>query len=93
MSIERTNILKGARKIIVKIGSGVLTGHDGLDLDIIEHLVNEISEYSKRGFRFILVSSGAIASGMNRMGFKKRLTSLPQKQAAAAVGQGRLMRV
>jgi len=93
MSEERVNILKGVKKILVKIGSGVLTGHDGLDLDIIGHLVDEISEYSKKGFHFVIVSSGAIASGINRMGFKESLKSLPQKQAAAAVGQGRLMRV
>jgi glutamate 5-kinase len=42
---------------------------------------------------YLLVSSGAIASGTHRMGFKKKLKSLPQQQAAAAVGQGRLMRV
>ena len=93
MSKERISILKGAKKILVKIGSGVLTGHDGLDLDIIGNLVDEISEYSKKGFHFVIVSSGAIASGMNRMGFRESLKSLPQKQAAAAVGQGRLMRV
>ena len=93
MSAERISILKGAKKILVKIGSGVLTGHDGLDLDIIGHLVDEISEYSKKGFHFVIVSSGAIASGMHRMGFKAGLKNLPQKQAAAAVGQGRLMRV
>ena len=93
MSKERISILKGAKKILVKIGSGVLTGHDGLDLNIIGNLVDEISEYSKKGFHFVIVSSGAIASGMNRMGFRESLKSLPQKQAAAAVGQGRLMRV
>ena len=93
MSEERINILKGVKRILVKIGSGVLTGHDGLDLDIIGHLVDEISEHSKKGFHFVIVSSGAIASGMHRMGFKESLKNLPQKQAAAAVGQGRLMRV
>jgi len=93
MSEERIRILKGAKRILVKVGSGVLTGTDGLDLDIIEQLVDEISEYSKRGFHFVIVSSGAIVSGTNRMGFKEKLKSLPQKQAAAAVGQGRLMRV
>ena len=93
MSEERASILKGAKRILVKIGSGVLTGQDGLDLDIVEHLVDEISEYSKKGFHFVIVSSGAVASGMNRMGFTEKLKSLPHKQAAAAVGQGRLMRV
>lgn len=93
MSQERKKILEKSKRILIKIGSGVLTGTDGLDLDIIENLVNEIAALSKDGYQCVLVSSGAIASGMHRMGFKKRLQSLPQKQAAAAVGQGRLMRV
>ena len=93
MSEERIRILKGAKRILVKIGSGVLTGGDGLDLDILEQLVDDISVHSKKGYHFVIVSSGAIASGTHRMGFKKKLKSLPQKQAAAAVGQGRLMRV
>ncbi len=93
MSEERTGILKGAKRILIKIGSGVLTGRDGLDLAIIEQLVDEIAVYSKTGVHFIVVSSGAIASGTHRMGFTEKLKSLPQKQAAAAVGQGRLMRI
>jgi len=93
MSEERIRILKGAKRILVKVGSGVLTGTNGLDLDIIGQLVDEIAAHSKRGLHFVIVSSGAIASGTNRMGFTERLKSLPQKQAAAAVGQGRLMRV
>ncbi|NQU03922.1 MAG: glutamate 5-kinase, partial [Syntrophaceae bacterium] len=93
MSDKRREILENAKRILVKIGSGVLTGEDGLDLEIIENLVNETAEFSREGYQFVIVSSGAIASGMHRMGFKKRLPSLPQKQAAAAIGQGRLMRV
>ncbi|MBN2398434.1 MAG: glutamate 5-kinase [Deltaproteobacteria bacterium] len=93
MSEERTRVLKGIKRILVKVGSGVLTGRDGLDLAIIEQLVDEVSEYAKRGLHFVIVSSGAIASGTHRMGFTEKLRSLPQKQAAAAVGQGRLMRV
>jgi len=93
MEKTRKEILKDTKRILVKIGSGVLTGEDGLDLEIIEDLVNEIADFSKKGYQFVLVSSGAIASGMQRMGFKTRLQSMPQKQAAAAIGQGRLMRV
>jgi glutamate 5-kinase len=93
MSEERKKILKNTKRILVKIGSGVLSGKDGLDLEIIENLVDEIAEFSKKGHQFVIVSSGAIASGMQRMGFKNRLQSLPEKQAAAAIGQGRLMRV
>ena len=93
MSDKRREILENAKRILVKIGSGVLTGEDGLNLEIIENLVNETAEFSREGYQFVIVSSGAIASGMHRMGFKMRLQSLPQKQAAAAIGQGRLMRV
>ena len=93
MGKERKEILKDAKRILVKIGTGVLTGKNGLDREIIDQLVDEIAELTKQGYQFVLVSSGAIASGMHRMGFKNKLQSLPQKQAAAAVGQGRLMRV
>jgi glutamate 5-kinase len=93
MGKERKKILKDARRILVKIGSGVLTGNNGLDREIIENLVNEIADFTKQGYQFVIVSSGAIASGRHRMGFKDKLKNLPEKQAAAAVGQGRLMRV
>ncbi len=85
--------LAGVRKILVKVGSAVLTGEDGLDLNIIEQLVGDIAVLRERGLQIVLVSSGAIASGKHRMGIEGKLKSIPQKQAAAAVGQGRLMRV
>jgi len=91
--MTRKEILGNVRKIIVKVGSAVLTGEDGLDLQIIEQLVDEISALQKQGYQVVLVSSGAIASGKHRLGIPGKLKSIPQKQAAAAVGQGRLMRV
>ena len=91
--MTRKEILGNVRKIIVKVGSAVLTGEDGLDLQIIEQLVDEISALRQQGYQVILVSSGAIASGKHRLGIPGKLKSIPQKQAAAAVGQGRLMRV
>jgi glutamate 5-kinase len=89
----RKDALANVRKILVKVGSAVLTGEDGLDLQIIEQLVDDISVLRERGYQVVLVSSGAIASGKHRLGIPGRLKSIPQKQAAAAVGQGRLMRV
>ena len=89
----RKEVLANARRILVKVGSAVLTGEDGLDLQIIEQLVDDISVLRERGYQIILVSSGAIASGKHRLGIPGKLKSIPQKQAAAAVGQGRLMRV
>ncbi len=93
MSAERKEIIKNAKRILIKIGSGVLTGENGLDLTIIENIVDEIASLTKEGYQFVVVSSGAIASGRHRMGFQHKLQSLPEKQAAAAIGQGRLMRV
>jgi glutamate 5-kinase len=93
MNTERNDILKHAKRILVKIGSGVLTGGNGLDLTIIENIVDEIAAFTGKGYQFVVVSSGAIASGRHRMGLTHRLLSLPEKQAAAAIGQGRLMRV
>ncbi len=86
-------VLTGIKRVLIKIGSAVLTGGDGLDLKIIEQLVDEIAGLTQSGYQVTMISSGAIASGKQRLGISGALKSIPQKQAAAAVGQGRLMRV
>ena len=91
--MTRKEIFKDVKKILIKIGSAVLTGDNGLHLHIIEQLVEEIVDLKKRGYHIVIVTSGAIASGKHRMGLTGPLKSMPQKQAAAAIGQGRLMRV
>ncbi|MHB8091649.1 MAG: glutamate 5-kinase [Syntrophales bacterium] len=91
--MTRKEQLGNVKRIIVKVGSAVLTGEDGIDLDVIEQLVSDIAALREQGFQVIFVSSGAIACGKHRLGIPGKLKSLPQKQAAAAVGQGRLMRV
>lgn len=93
MSNINKDTLKSVKKVIIKIGSAVLTGKDGLDIQIIDQLVAEMSDLIKKGYHIVLVTSGAIASGKHRMGITGPLKSIPQKQAAAAIGQGRLMRV
>jgi glutamate 5-kinase len=93
MTNIRKSTLQNVKKVIIKLGSAVLTGTDGLDLQIIEQLVDEIAELTKNGYQIVVVTSGAIASGKHRMGIEGPLKSMPQKQAAAAIGQGRLMRV
>jgi len=89
----RAETLAHTKKILIKIGSAVLTGTDGLDLKIINSLVTEMSELVHQGYSVVLVTSGAIASGKHRLNITGKLKSIPEKQAAAAVGQGRLMRV
>jgi len=91
--MTRKETLGSVRKVLIKVGSAVLTGEDGLDLTVIEQLVDDIAALRERGCQVVLVSSGAIASGKHRLGIEGKLKSIPQKQAAAAVGQGRLMRV
>ncbi len=93
MNSYRQDTLTHTKKILIKIGSAVLTGTDGLDLKIIDSLAQEMCDLTRRGFSIVLVTSGAIASGKHRLNILGKLKSIPEKQAAAAVGQGRLMRV
>lgn len=89
----RESILKNVKRIVIKIGSGVLTsGHGGLDLKVFEELAGEISRLKENGYEPIIVSSGAIAAGMQELGLTEKPESIPEKQAAAAVGQSILMR-
>ncbi len=93
MTVTRKEVLVNKKIILIKIGSAVLTGESGLDLNIIEQLVDEMVDLKKRGHHIVIVTSGAIASGKHRMGIINALKTMPQKQAAAAIGQSRLMRV
>jgi glutamate 5-kinase len=77
--------------VVVKVGSGVLTGRQGLDIARVADLAGQIARLRARGLQVVLVSSGAIATGAAhlRPGFTP--SSIPEKQAAAAMGQARLM--
>jgi glutamate 5-kinase len=80
-----------ARRIVVKVGSGlVTTAGTGASAERIESLAADIAAI-REGRRIVLVSSGAIASGTARLKLPERPRSIPQKQAAAAVGQSVLM--
>jgi glutamate 5-kinase len=82
-----------ARRVVVKLGSGVLSGgKDRLDAKTIRRLAAEIAEFSGEGHEAIVVSSGAILAGREKLGLKARPATTQLKQAAAAVGQSRLMR-
>ena len=84
--------LPAARRVVVKVGSAVLTAEDGLDLAAIAELSRQISSLWDQGREVILVSSGAVAAGMRRMGIAKKPAVMREKQAVAAVGQGALIR-
>lgn len=84
--------LKNFNQIVIKIGSSSLTHDSGLlDLWKMESLVKQIANLYNSGKDIILVSSGAIAAGIGKMKLTEKPKSIPDKQAAAAVGQGTLM--
>ncbi len=90
---DRRTLITKAERIVIKIGSAVLTGSgEGLDQKRIEQLSAEIASVIDQGREVILVSSGAISAGLAKLGLKKNKgMPLPLKQAAAAVGQSSLM--
>lgn len=88
--MSRTSDSRGAaaRRVVVKIGSAVLAGNDGgLDRARVDALVDEIAAQHAAGREMIVVTSGAVAAGVVRLGLAQRPKLIPQKQAAAAVGQ------
>ena len=91
--LNRKTIFSKAKRIVIKVGSAVLTdANQGLDHSRIERLGSDIAAIIKQGHEVILVSSGAIAAGLAKLGLKKtRGMPLSLKQAAAAVGQSGLM--
>lgn len=86
------NQLQAARRIVVKVGTSTLTHANGkLNFSRIEGLVRELADAVNSGKQILLVSSGAVGAGMDRLGWKEKPKTIPEKQAAAAVGQGILM--
>lgn len=87
----RANVLAATKRIVVKLGSSVVTNDRGLDHLTIEGIVDDIHDWTQKGKEFIIVSSGAIAAGVKRLNLREGARTIPQKQAAASVGQTRLM--
>ncbi len=88
----RKEILKSVKRVVIKIGSRVLTDSEGaLDMAVIGNICYEIAGLRQQGLEVIVVSSGAVAAGRSELGLTDRPRTIPHKQAAAAVGQTRLM--
>ncbi|QDV22814.1 glutamate 5-kinase [Aureliella helgolandensis] len=88
----RKSVLQAADTWVVKVGSRVLTGPDGmLDTEQVGRLAAQLSELANAGNRVVLVSSGAVAAGVGKLGLASRPTVLSQLQAVAAVGQAHLI--
>ena len=91
MNSNRKNYFDHAKRIIVKVGSGVLTQDNGLNLKAIRSISRQICRLIDRGLEIVLVTSGAMASGAKKVNLPKRPDELPKRQAAAAVGQAGLI--
>ncbi len=89
---EYRSVLQKARRIVVKVGSSTITYANGKrNFSQIDRLAREISDLQNQGKQMVLVTSGAVAVGVDRMGLPCKPQTIPGKQAAAAVGQGVLM--
>lgn len=89
---NRRQQVQQSRRWVIKIGSALLTDDGrGLDRESIADWVKQISALMKRGYEVVLVSSGAVAAGVTRLGWKTRPKAIHELQAAAAVGQSRLV--
>ncbi|MDE2158550.1 MAG: glutamate 5-kinase, partial [Burkholderiales bacterium] len=80
--------LRNARRIVVKVGSSLVTDEGrGVDADAVGNWCRQMAALAAQGREVIMVSSGAIAEGMKRLGWTQRPREIPELQAAAAVGQ------
>ena len=82
------------KRIVVKVGTSTLTHENGtINIEKMEQLVRGLADISNKGYEVILVSSGAMGAGFGKLHKKKKPTTLPEKQAIAAIGQVTLMHI
>ena len=90
----REEILSGVNKIVIKVGTRVLTNEDGfLDKHQITEFSKQVIKLRSNGYSVVVVSSGSVGAGISALGFQKRPNTLPELQAAAAIGQGKLIEI
>ena len=83
--------LSRARRVVVKLGSNVITAVNSLNLDVIDAISAQICKLMDQGMEVILVSSGSMAAGLRKIGMDKRPEELPKRQAISAIGQSGVM--
>lgn len=89
----KKRLLRRTRRVVVKIGSQILSSPAGIEAARIKGLVRDLAALHDQGKELVVVSSGAVAAGMTRLGVKERPKTVQQKQALAAVGQIKLMAI
>jgi glutamate 5-kinase len=91
---ERKKVLEEAQRIVIKIGTSTLTRASGqLNHEFLSELVRQVAHEHKKGKEILIVTSGAVGAGLGKLNLHKKPTSLPERQAVAAIGQGLLMEV
>ena len=85
-------LITSAKRVVLKIGSSLVASRNlGLRHDLIHQLSHDIAELKNQQHEIVLVSSGAIVAGIDKLGLKSYPQSIPLKQAAAATGQSHLV--
>jgi len=84
-------ILARTKRLVVKVGSAVMTTAAGLNVAFIDEFADSLAALLGQGREVVIVSSGAIAAGFKKIGLPAKPTAIPQKQAVAAIGQSTLM--
>ena len=89
---HRQTLFDKAKRVVVKVGSAILTTENGIDQEVVDNLAKEIAFLRDSGREVILISSGAVAAGKKKLHFKDEYeVTIKQKQALAAIGQSQLM--
>ncbi len=88
MTVERKKIINNCKRVVIKVGTRLLT-----DMHRIPVLISGINKFREKGYKIILVSSGAVGIGMKELGLQKRPFKLAEVQALAAIGQNKLMSI
>ena len=88
----RRALLAHVKRVVIKIGSGVISTPVGLDHEQVAAISADVCALLDRDYEVILVSSGAVAAGKGQLGISARPRTIPEKQAAAAIGQTRIIR-
>ncbi|MBF0451895.1 MAG: glutamate 5-kinase [Candidatus Magnetomorum sp.] len=89
--ITRKSILNHVDRLVIKVGSNVLTAEKSLNVAAIRRIAMQVHQLTQQGIQVIIVSSGAMAAGMRKLDLKSRPTEIPLRQAIAAVGQAGLI--
>lgn len=89
MACCRVDKIKNIKRVVVKVGTSTLTHPTGLlNIKALEGIVRQITDLHNRGVEVVLVTSGAIGAGIGKLGLTSKPANIPEKQAAAAIGQG-----